>query len=350
MKISSNKTRKKVNKLKRKLTKIKRSKTSKTQRMEDIIVLRHPQFQYSSKILGLDYDHTIVKPKSKSTFSKDKDDWQWLRPNVPSIIQQYYQNGYGIVIFTNQTREYKKEQIHTVLNKLNIPYIAYISYNKDYKKPSTEMFEQYIAIGKETNGEFDYKNSIYVGDAMGRQHDWSDSDLKFAINIKISPKTPEEIFPYTIENSNIKNIEGLTDIINDKNNKYLIIMVGYPGSGKSFIAKQFEELEDYVILKGDELKTESNIKKGIRENAENDFNIIIDATHPTKKKRKTFIDLISKYKNYKTVIIHVATPMEISMLNNEKRNGNIKNIVYYVYRKRFEMPTDDEANIVIHIN
>lgn len=34
----------------------------------------------------------------------------------------------------------------------------------------------------------------------------------------------------------------------------VIVMVGYPGSGKSTASKQFEE-DGYVVLHGDELKT-----------------------------------------------------------------------------------------------
>ena len=44
-------------------------------------------FRYRSKMAGFDYDHTLVKPKTKSTFSKDEDDWMWLRPSVPVMLK-----------------------------------------------------------------------------------------------------------------------------------------------------------------------------------------------------------------------------------------------------------------------
>ena len=42
---------------------------------------------------------------------------------------------------------------------------------------------------------------------MGRQHDWSDVDKKFALNCGLTPKTPEEIFPF--ENNIIHSTPNL---------------------------------------------------------------------------------------------------------------------------------------------
>jgi bifunctional polynucleotide phosphatase/kinase len=68
-----------------------------------------------------DYDWTLVKPKSGGTFPKDIDDWVWLRENVPEVIKKYYQQGFGIYIFTNQSKEWKKTQIQKALETLDIP-------------------------------------------------------------------------------------------------------------------------------------------------------------------------------------------------------------------------------------
>ena len=74
------------------------------------------------------------------------------------------------------------------MDTIGVPYKIYYTLNKPFKKPNTTMFDDY----KKDN--FDYKKSIYVGDALGRKKDWSDSDLQFAQNIGIPAKTPEEIF------------------------------------------------------------------------------------------------------------------------------------------------------------
>ena len=48
------------------------------------------KFNFRSKMMGIDFDHTIVKPKYGKTFPKDEDDWEWLRPNIPEIIKSYF--------------------------------------------------------------------------------------------------------------------------------------------------------------------------------------------------------------------------------------------------------------------
>ena len=80
---------------------------------------------------ALDYDHTLVKP-NKGTFSLHKDDWVWLRSQVPSKLKQLHNQGYSIVIFTNQSKSFKIEQIkHTEI--LNISIRVYIGISKDKK-------------------------------------------------------------------------------------------------------------------------------------------------------------------------------------------------------------------------
>jgi bifunctional polynucleotide phosphatase/kinase len=85
-------------------------------------VIQHAKFRYRQKIAAFDYDHTLVKPKSKSTFAKDVDDWMWIRPNVKTKLQELYKNQYSIVIFTNQHQAFKQVQIKMVLDTLDIPY------------------------------------------------------------------------------------------------------------------------------------------------------------------------------------------------------------------------------------
>ena len=81
-------------------------------------VLTHPKFRFRKKMAAFDYDHTLVKPTSGPVFSQKIDDWQWLRPNVKNVLIGYYQRGYSIVIFTNQSRKFKTAQIKLVLDTL----------------------------------------------------------------------------------------------------------------------------------------------------------------------------------------------------------------------------------------
>ena len=252
-------------------------------------------FRYRKKIIGLDFDHTIVKPKNNKTFPSNKDDWEWLRPNVPEIIMEYYNKGYAIVVFTNQFRDFKKEQVKIVLDSVGCPYKAYLAYDKKIKKPSPFLFEQY----KRHN--FDFDKSFYVGDAMGRVQDWSDSDKLFALNCGLKYKTPEELFPFPNKDENVKK----TNNVEPNEKQELVIMVGFPGSGKTTLTKNFEKYSNYSILHGDELKTEAKITKMLTKELEDKKSVIIDATNPSIKKRSTFIHIAHHqkiqhiYSNYK---------------------------------------------------
>ena len=60
---------------------------------------------------AFDYDWTMVNPKDGKTFPTSIDDWQWMYPNVPEKIKQYYEDGYMIVVFSNQSKKWKCDQI-----------------------------------------------------------------------------------------------------------------------------------------------------------------------------------------------------------------------------------------------
>lgn len=287
------------------------------------------EFRYRKKMLGLDFDHTIVKPKNNKTFPSNKDDWEWLRPNVPETIMNYYNKGYAIVIFTNQFRDFKKEQVKIVLDSIGCPYKAYLAYDKKIKKPSPFLFKQY----KRKN--FDFNNSFYVGDAMGRIQDWSDSDKLFALNCGLKYKTPEEIFLFPNKEGNIKNTIYCDVGPNEK--QELVIMVGFPGSGKSTLTNQFEKYSNYSILHGDDLKTEAKIIKMLNKELENKKSVIIDATNPSIKKRSIFINIAKKYNVY-IRIITMNTSMEESMSRNALREKPIPKIAFYMFRKKYEEP------------
>ena len=89
---------------------------------------------YREKMASFDYDWTIVNPKDGKTFPTNIDDWQWLYPDVPNKIKKYYEDGYMIVIFTNQSKSWKYEQIKLVIKILEIPVFIVIATDKiNYK-------------------------------------------------------------------------------------------------------------------------------------------------------------------------------------------------------------------------
>lgn len=94
------------------------------------------------------------------------------------------------MIFTNQSKQWKIEQISDVVNTLNIPMIIVIAKDKDIYKPNPYIFTENVTK------EWDKRKSFYCGDALGRAADWDDNDRQFAENIGIQVKQSEEIFPF----------------------------------------------------------------------------------------------------------------------------------------------------------
>jgi bifunctional polynucleotide phosphatase/kinase len=300
------------------------------------IVIKLNKFRNRSKIAAFDFDWTLVRPKTGGTFPKDADDWEWLRPSVPKVLKHYYDKGYSIFVFTNQTKDWKKTQIENALSTLDIPICVCIAFDKTIHKPNPEMFHAVVPKTK-----FNPEKSFFVGDALGRPNDWSDSDKKFAENIGISIVEPEDIFPF--EKADSSRIKA-------KKEQEIIIMVGYPGSGKSTISEEVFHKAGYVILHGDELKTSKKMISQAKLHIKDGKSIVFDATNPSKKKRAEYIEFANNLK-IPVRCVHVATSMEESLSRNNKRPEDkiIPKIAFYLYRKHFEEPSSDEGCTVVTI-
>jgi bifunctional polynucleotide phosphatase/kinase len=287
------------------------------------------------KIAAFDYDWTLVRPKSGGTFPKDVHDWQWLFPSVPETLRALYDKGFMIVIFTNQSKTWKQDQIRTVLEPLNIPMFIGIAVHKEDYKPNRLMFDTILQTHR-----WDPRSSFFVGDALGRKGDWSNSDLMFANAVGLHSKAPEEFF------SSVR--QQPVPIPKDPE---IVIMVGYPGSGKTtFATSLVSEKDTYKIIHGDTYKTSKKMIQVAEDYLKTHPNhsIVFDATHPSRAKRAEYIEF-AKRLNYSVRCIHVTTSLEDAYARNMQRPADkqIPRIVYYKYRKAFEEPMRDEGCDVI---
>lgn len=293
------------------------------------IIKKLNNYRFRQKMAIFDYDWTLVKPKSNGTFSKDENDWRWLTENVSKVIKEYYEKGYSINIISNQRKNYKmkEKELSNSLSTLNIP-ICYIIANDNINaKPNTNMFDILT-----NNKKWDSKNSFYVGDALGRQGDWSDVDKRFAENIGIKYYSPDELF-------SVKKTDNIE--IKESKSQEIIVMVGYPGSGKSTIANKYNK-DNYKVISGDEFITSKKMIKESEKYLSNGYSVIYDSTNPTKAKRKEYIDVANKYK-INAVCINVKTDIVESIFRNNKRDKVIPKITYYVFRKKYEEPAIEEG-------
>lgn len=319
-----------------------------------------------SKIAAFDMDHTLIKPKSGAKFPTDRYDWKWLYDNVPEILKKYNNDGFKIVIFSNQGGVDKGKQnvkdlygkIEDMSTELGFNINAFLACGDDiFRKPYTTMWDFFVKL----NG--DIKESFYIGDAAGRLRkpkDFSCGDRAFAYNCNLKFQTPEEFFENKKpddkwEWKGIDPNEYLTSEKLDINkymddNQEMIILVGRQASGKSTFAKNIHNSNmNYVHINRDTLKTKAKCEKETKNALVNGNSVIIDNTNPSIADRKIYIDMANEY-NVPVKCIVVNTDEKLCHHLNYYReimtNGNTKKIpqiAYNIFKKNYVEPNINEG-------
>ena len=297
--------------------------------------------QMKAKIAAFDYDWTLVCPKEGKTFPKDVDDWTWLYPCIPDQLKRYNEEGYCVVIFTNQSKQWKVDQIQTVAQSLEIPLFIVVATEKADYKPNPILYEALV-----DPSTVDKTTSFFVGDALGRKGDFADSDKVFAENVGLKCYSPEEFF--VVKHGQGQEHTHEVPALNLSGSKQVIIMVGYPGSGKSSVAKKVCEDERFVLIQGDVHKTSAKMIKAAGAYVSEGKSIVFDATNSSCKKRYEYIGFARKH-DYEIVCVHVSTSLDEAYKRNKLRDpeNQVPKIAYSVYTKYFEPPTADEGFEVI---
>jgi len=290
--------------------------------------------QLKAKIASFDYDHTLVCPKDGKTMPSNVEDWVWLYPNIPDKLKRLNEEGFSVVVFTNQSKPWKVIQIQYVLQTLQIPIFIVVASDKCDYKPNPILYDVLVGSAK-VNKE----QSFFVGDALGRKGDWADSDIVFAQNIGLKCYSPEEFFGAKQE---LKTVD--VPRLNLSDSKQVIIMVGYPGSGKSSVANHICEDERFVLIQGDVYKTSPKMLKAALPSVKEGKSIIFDATNSSTKKRSEYIEFAKKH-DYGVVCIHVSTPLEEAYKRNKLRDDTkqVPKIAYSVYTKHYNAPSVEEG-------
>lgn len=317
-----------------------------------------PKFNMETKIACFDLDDTLITPKSKKKFAINSSDWTWAFKTVPDKLTKLSKDGYSIVIISNQagisdgkqSGDEWVEKINNIVEELNIEIKIFCSISKNkYRKPLTTFRDEFFP--KKID-----KNSFYCGDAVGRNGDFTDTDYKFAINIKFNFYTPEHIF--LGQKNELANLDYCVDFKEQKKDvefsiepieKEMIIMVGYPASGKSYVSNQIKIKYGYEIINQDTLKTKTKCVKEAIKLMKNNNSLIIDSTNPSREKRKEWINLAKEY-GYNVRVILMKTNIEQSKHNNiyrslikDENRCIVPDIAYNMYKSKFEKPELSEG-------
>ena len=320
---------------------------------EDYLLAKTNNFKFNKHIAMFDLDNTLIATKSNKRFPLNENDWKFKYDNIKKILNILVDNNYSIIIITNQggiengkqNRQEWQTKVNNIIKSLNIDIMLFCSTGINrFRKPQPTFYTEYIKV-IEPNPYMIF----YCGDALGRLDDHSDSDLKFALNCKIDIISPETLFlNKSIIIPDVKYPDLIFKLFDftfepARKRKEIIIMYGYPASGKSCISYYITKNYNYVVINQDTLKTKSKCKKVCIEYMQKNKNIIIDATNKDIAIRKEWIDIALKHDYYITSII-VDTSKDVSKHNNHYRhyNFNIKLVPNVVYNLNYEEPTTSE--------
>jgi bifunctional polynucleotide phosphatase/kinase len=275
-------------------------------------------YKKSDLIASFDLDWTLTY-NEKHLFPKEVDDI-YIFPNRKLTLEKLITEGYNIVIFTNQFAKTKKEKLKkvervaTFIEKLNLPVCVYISTEKDnYRKPDIGMWNLF-------KKDREIKKVIFIGDALGRPQDFSDSDKIFGEKINAEIKSPEDFFI----REEIETFES---------EKELVVCVGMPGSGKSSYCHK--NLKEHIHIEQDKIGTRAKLLKELDKSFLTGKSIVIDSTNPTQENRLEYYEKARKH-NYNIKVLYF-------LVNgtgfNKLREKPVPDIVYHIYFKKLEPPT-----------
>ncbi|XP_065639484.1 uncharacterized protein LOC124815959 [Hydra vulgaris] len=334
------------------------------------------------KIAGFDLDQTLINTKSERRFPKDFDDWKWAHDNVKDKLKEFNDKNFEIIIVTNQAG-IKKSDIKTNEFKIkidniekdliatypNMSFRIFCAVHKDIHRKPYPTFFNII----NNNKDIDVNKSFFCGDGAGREKDHTSADIKFAYNCAIDFITPERLFigdttsigkiEYPISQLDPALFDPKTKFkyIKNKNDKpELILMVGLPASGKSFIANNIVQIYendgaaiDCISL--DKLKTKPKMLKSIQSSAISGNTIIVDNTNLDLATRTSLIKFVKGINNnYFVRILWVNTSFDRSLHNNFYRyfvnyKDDVLLIPEFVYKmmiKKFTEPSTKENNLI----
>ncbi|KAL0578415.1 DNA kinase/phosphatase Pnk1 [Marasmius crinis-equi] len=303
-----------------------------------------------TKVALFDLDGTIIK----SSFGSKDGSWEWWRLDVPAKLKRLHEDGYSIVIISNQAL--KSAALKTWKDK--VPSIA------------ASVSPGYLQRVKHKTSSF------FVGDAAGRQYpngkcDFSGTDRKWAMNIGLTFHTPEEYFLGLAVHTNIKldgfNVATLPlelPLYTPTNSPLLpkpgvleiVLFVCFPSLGKTSFYGRYFKPANYVHVNQDILGSRPKCIKAVEEALDQGLPCVIDNTNRDANTRKYYVDLARRRK-VPIRCFHFTGSMELAWHNNlyralntppsvaakETKRELVPYLAYTSYKNAFQEPEPTEG-------
>jgi Predicted kinase len=129
----------------------------------------------------------------------------------------------------------------------------------------------------------------------------------------------------------------------------LVILVGFPASGKSTFARLHLEPKGYVTVNRDKMKTQQKCEKTTDESLAAKKSVVVDNTNSSKDARAPYVKLGKKH-GVPVRCFYFDVPIDVAKHMNLHRqymtNGKVRRIPdvgYNVYKSKFGMPDKSEG-------
>jgi bifunctional polynucleotide phosphatase/kinase len=345
-----------------------------------------PPPRASIKVAAFDMDDTLITPKSGKVFATSALDWRWLTPNTVDKLAELRRGGFVVVIISNQggvkddaARRLAVQEKIVSMNASaaasGVPVSAIAATHDDeFRKPAPSMWLLMRDLFRKEGvltaaGDVDMASSFYVGDAAGRTiktlagraKDFSCGDRKFAYNLGLKFFTPEEFFlgqpavaDFGWDGFGPAELAALTAgppaapastgaAPKPAGELDMVVLVGFPGSGKSTYYRSVLAPAGYVHINRDTLGTKEKCVAAADAALRAGKSVCVDNTNGGKDERKLFVDVAKKY-NVKPRVVALQTTEAVAQHLAEYREQfekgpHIPGIAYTMFKKKFEAPT-----------
>lgn len=319
------------------------------------------------KVYLFDLDYTLIKTKSGKKFPTSKNDWEFLVPSVPSKLTKLTTQSNCVVgIISNQGGLKTENQIGDWIDKLNqinkqikVDFVFASVGNDRFRKPldgSYEFIKKKLQDINWTKLE-GLSKIYYVGDAFGRTDDFSDTDIKYAINCGFKPKTPEIFFGIGIKSQLVKSANITYPVINYYNSveqndffqmlfniiethpKVLVMTIGLPASGKSFLRKELIKKFPQFTYSNNDDANEKVQSRSLLKKISSDYNYVIDDNTNLKLNERE--SKLKKFKSHYKIGIWFDYDLEVCWHLNWMRMywfgaKLLPKVSYYTLNKHFD--------------